>query len=162
VSGLRRTLTSGALAGYAASRTMDVVTTWFLAQQSEASRRREQELAPGGVLRQVGRQLGAAAGRELDDARADRVGLVVHRLLGAGYGLAAALLVRRGRRPLPAGLAVGALGFAVIDEGTSLPLATSYPLVSHLRGVAGHATLGLAIGALLALLQPEGVSRRRA
>jgi hypothetical protein len=26
---------------------------------------------------------------------------------------------------------------------------TSYPLVSHARGVVGHATLGLTIGALL-------------
>jgi hypothetical protein len=160
VTGMRATLTSGALAGYAGSRTMDVVTTWFLARQSEASRRREQELAPGGVLRQVGRQLGAAAGQELDEARADRVGMAVHRLLGTGYGLAAALLVRGGRRPVPASLAVGALGFVVVDEGTSLPLATSYPLASHLRGVVGHATLGLTIGVLLALLEPEGVSRR--
>jgi hypothetical protein len=162
VTGMRRTLTSGALAGYAASRTMDGVTTWFFARQSEASRRREQELAPGGMLRQLGRQLGAATGSELDDAQADRVGVAVHRLLGTVYGMTTALLVRRGRRPVPAGLAVGAVAFAVVDEGTSLPLATSYPLVSHLRGVVGHATVGLTIGVLLALLEPGRVSRRRA
>jgi hypothetical protein len=41
---------------------------------------------------------------------------------------------------------------AVVDEGTALPMMTSYPLVSHARGVVGHTTLGLTIGALLALL----------
>ena len=49
-----------------------------------------------------------------------------------------------------------------VDEGTSLPLATSYPLVSHLRGVVGHATVGLTTGVLLALLEPERLSPRRA
>ena len=36
MSGLRRTLVTGALAGYAASRTMDAVTGAFHARQSEA------------------------------------------------------------------------------------------------------------------------------
>jgi MFS superfamily sulfate permease-like transporter len=90
------------------------------------------------------------------------VGVAVHRLLGTVYGMTTALLVRRGRRPVPAGLAVGAVAFAVVDEGMSLPLATSYPLVSHLRGAVGHATVGLTIGVLLALLEPGRVSRRRA
>jgi hypothetical protein len=31
-------------------------------------------------------------------------------------------------------------------------LVRSYPMVSHARGVVGHATLGLTVGALLALL----------
>jgi hypothetical protein len=161
VTGIRSTVTSGALAGYAASRTMDAVTTWFHGWQSEASRRREEELAPGGMLVQFGKQLGAATGRELDDEQADRLGVAVHRSLGTVYGVTAAALVRRGRRPVPAGLAVAGVGFLVVDEATSLPLATSYPLISHLRGVVGHATVGLVIGVLLALLRPEAVSPRR-
>jgi len=140
---------------------MDAVTTWFLARQSEASRKREQELAAGGTLVQLGKQLGAAVGRELDDAAAARVGLAVHRTFGTGYGVITAMLVRRGRRPLPAALAVAGTAFLVVDEGTALPLATSYPLVSHLRGVVGHATVGLVIGVLLSVLEPETVSRRR-
>ena len=155
------TLTAGALAGYAASRAMDVVTTWFRARQSEASRRREEELAEGGMLVQLGRRLGAAAGRELDDDAARRVGVAVHRTFGTAYGLVAAGLVRRGWRPVPAGLTVAGLAFLVVDEGTALPLATSYPLVSHLRGVVGHAALGLVLGVLLALLEPEGLSPRQ-
>jgi hypothetical protein len=90
------------------------------------------------------------------------VGVAIHRSLGTAYGVIAATLVRRGRRPVPAALGVAAVAWAVVDEGTALPLATSYPLVSHLRGVVGHATVGLAIGTLLALVQPGEVSRRRA
>ena len=157
----RRTLASGALAGYTASRTMDAVTTRFLARQSEASRKREQELAPGGTLIQLGKQLGAVVGRDLDDATAGRAGLAVHRSLGTTYGVITAVLVRRGWRPVAAGLAVGTAAFLVVDEGTALPQATSYPLVSHLRGVVGHATVGLVIGVLLSLLESGKVSRRR-
>ena len=48
---------------------------------------------------------------------------------------------------------VGAGAFLVVDEGTSLPQLTDYPLVSHLRGVLGHATYGLAAGAALRLVR---------
>ncbi|WP_448628486.1 hypothetical protein [Geodermatophilus sp. URMC 64] len=140
---------SGALAGYVASRTMDVATTAFYRRQSETSKRREQELAPGGTLVGLGRQLGRVVGRSLDDEAAGRVGVAVHRSFGVGYGVLAAALTRRGMSPLAAGLTVGAAAFLVVDEGTSLPLLTSYPLVSHARGVVGHATLGLALGLLL-------------
>ncbi|GAA3168799.1 hypothetical protein GCM10010531_22250 [Blastococcus jejuensis] len=156
----RRTdLVTGALAGYAASRTMDAATTAFYARQDEASKRREQDLAPGGTLRQLGQQLAAAVGRDVDDAAAARIGVAVHRSLGVGYGVLAAALVRRGWSPWAAGLTVGAGAFLVVDEGTSLSQAADYPLVSHLRGVVGHATYALAAGALLAARGPAGVRR---
>ena len=157
----RRTVTSGAPAGYVASRTMDAVTTWFRGRESEESRHREQDLTPGGMLRRLGAQLGAAVGRDLDDATAERVGVAVHRFLGATYGVLAALLVERGWRPLPAGLAVAAGAFVVVDEATALPPGALLPMVSHLRGVVGHATVGLTIGVLLSLLAPRPVSPRR-
>jgi hypothetical protein len=145
-------LTSGALVGYVASRSMDVATTWFYRRQDEPSKAREQELAPGGTVVQLGKQLGGLAGRDLDDAAAGRVGVAVHRTFGVTYGVLAAALAGRGMTPLRAGLTVGAAAFVVVDEGTALPLMTSYPLVSHARGVVGHATLGLTIGVLLTLL----------
>jgi hypothetical protein len=145
-------LTSGALVGYVASRTMDVATTWFYRQQGEPSKAREHELAPGGTLVQLGKQLGRLAGRDLDDAAAGRIGVAVHRTFGVTYGVLAAALAGRGMSPMHAGLTVGAAAFVIVDEGTALPLMTSYPLISHARGVVGHATLGLAIGALLTLL----------
>lgn len=157
----RGLLWSGALAGYAASRTMDAATGLFYRRQGDASRRRGDELAPGGTLVQLGRQLGRAAGRELDAEQAGRLGLAVHRSFGVGYGVIAAALVRRGVRPMLAGPAVGAAAFLLVDEGTSLPLATAYPLVSHARGVVGHATLGVVVGLLLALVDDDRVAGTR-
>ena len=158
MTGGRGWLWTGALAGYAASCTMDAVTGLFYRRQSDASRAREDELTPGGTLVQLGRQLGRAAGRDVGDEEAGRIGLAVHRTFGVGYGVAAAALVRRGVRPLVAGPAVGAAAFLLVDEGTSLPLLTSYPAVSHARGVVGHATVGAVIGLLLALTEED---RRR-
>jgi hypothetical protein len=100
----------GALVGYVASRTMDQATTWFYARQSVDSKRREQELAPGGTLVQLGKQLGQTIGRDLGDEQAGRVGLAVHRTLGVCYGMAASALVSKGVRPIAAGGAVGACG----------------------------------------------------
>jgi hypothetical protein len=156
MSRLRQSLVTGALAGYVASRTMDAVTGRFYRRQSAESRRREQALAPGGTLVQLGLQLGRAVGRNLDEAAAGRVGVAVHRCFGTAYGVVAAALVRRGMHPVVAGLAVGAGAFVVVDEGTALPTMTSYPLVSHARGVVGHLTVGLAIGVLLWLTGDRG------
>ncbi|MGY1828116.1 hypothetical protein [Blastococcus sp. SYSU DS0541] len=149
----RAHLWRGALAGYAASRTMDAATAWFHRRQDDASRAREEEIAPGGALVQLGKRLGAAAGRDLDDEAAGRIGVAVHRTFGVVYGITAAALVRRGVSPLAAGLAVGAGAFLLVDEGTSLPTLTAYPPVSHARGVVGHATFGLTAGVLLALVE---------
>ena len=148
-------LTVGALAGYAASRTMDQATTWFYARQTEASKRREQEVAPGGMLVQLGKQVGQAFGRNPSEEDAGRVGLAIHRTLGMSYGAIAAALVRRGMRPLKAGLVVGAAAFVLVDEGTAITQVTDFPPESHLRGIIGHATFGVAAGLLLALIDDD-------
>lgn len=150
---------AGALAGYVASRTMDAATTWFYGTQGEESKQREDEIAPGGALVQIGKQLGSLAGRDLDDDQAGRVGLVVHRTLGVAYGIAATRLVRRGVPPFAAGVAVGTAAFVLIDEGTAIAQVFEYPPESHLRGVVGHATLGVAIGTLLSLVARPTRSR---
>jgi hypothetical protein len=148
-------LGAGALVGYAASRAMDAATSVFYARQTDGSKAREEELAPGGTLVQLGQQLGQAAGRELDAQQAGRLGLMVHRTFGCLYGVAAAGLVRRGVAPLKAGLTVGAAAWVVVDEGTALPTFTDYPVESHLRGVVGHGTFGLVSGLLLTLLDRD-------
>ena len=152
MSGSAGNLAVGALAGYVASRTMDQATTLFYGVQTQASKDREEELAPGGTLVQFGKQLGEGLGRELDDAQGGRVGLAAHRTLGTLYGVAAAALVRRGMAPLKAGLVVGTAAWVIVDEGTALPTFTDYPVESHLRGVVGHGTWGLAAGLLLSLV----------
>jgi hypothetical protein len=99
---------------------MDQATTLFYASQTEESRRREEELAPGGTLVQMGKQLGAAFGRDLSDEQAGRVGLAVHRTLGACYGMAAAALVGKGFRPLVRRFDGRSGGFVLVDEGTAI------------------------------------------
>jgi hypothetical protein len=143
----------GALVGYVASRLMDQATTWFYAQQSDESKRREEEIAPGGTLVQFGKQLGQALGRELDDDEAAKVGLAFHRTMGVTYGMITAALVQRGMRPMAAGLAVGTAAFVLVDEGTTISDFAAYPVESHMRGVVGHAALGLVAGALMSLIE---------
>lgn len=141
----------GALVGYVASRVMDLATSWYYPRQSEASRTREEEIAPGGTLVEMGGMLGRAVGRDLTPEQAGRVGLAVHRTLGTTYGVIAAALVRRGTPALVAGPLVGASAWLVVDEGMSLPTFRQYLPESHVRGVIGHGTWGLAAGALLTL-----------
>ncbi len=51
-----------------------------------------------------------------------------------------------------AGPVVGALAFVLVDEGTAVSAIGDYPVESHLRGVVGHGTLGIATGAMLWLV----------
>jgi hypothetical protein len=132
---------------------MDVSTTWFYAQQSDESKRREEEVAPGGTLVQFGKQVGEALGKELGDEEAGRVGLAFHRTMGVTYGMTTAALVGRGVSPMKAGLAVGAAAFVIVDEGTALSDFTAFPVESHLRGVVGHGAFGLVAGALMSLIE---------
>ncbi len=146
-------LVVGALAGFASSVIMDQATSRFYVRQSDASQRKEEELAPGGTLVQLSKQLGQAAGRDLSDESAQRVGVALHRTLGMSYGVAATYLIGRGMRPVWAGLAMGIAAFVVVDEGTAISSFSDYPMESHMRGVVGHGTYGLAAGLLLALIE---------
>lgn len=163
-SSLIRTLAVGAVAGYLAGRAMDQATTWFLKQQSERSRQREQALAAGGALGQGGKTIAGWLGYELTDEQAAQVGSVVHKSLGAAYGMAAALLAREGKNPLQAGLMTGAGAFLLVDEGLNsvafTPPPWEYPVESHLRGVVGHLTFGAVLGGLLAVARQSGMLRR--
>jgi len=145
----------GAAVGYAASRVMDQATTWFYGQQSEASRRREDTLAPGGAPMAAGRTLARWAGAAVTDDQAAMIGFRVHRALGMTYGAGAAVVVKAGVRPLVAGIATGAGAFVLVDEGVNSALFTpppqAYMMESHLRGVVGHAVYGVALGAMLAV-----------
>ena len=144
-------LVTGALVGYVASRVMDAATARYYEAQSQESRDREEEIAPGGTLVAVGQQLGGLLSRDLTPEQAGRVGLVAHRTLGTGYGVIAAALVQRGTAPMLAGPMVGAAAWAIVDEGKALPTFRQYMTESHVRGIVGHGTWGLTAGILLAL-----------
>jgi hypothetical protein len=158
-----RDLTIGAAIGYCSSRAMDKATSWYLERQSEASRRREEEVAPGGAPVLVGKKLARLVGRDVSDEGAAKIGSVVHRSLGMTYGMAAAALARKGVAPLAAGVATGAIAFAVVDEAFLsaffTPPPRAYPIESHLRGIVGHLAYGVAAGAMLAVARRLGAMR---
>jgi hypothetical protein len=154
MKGAIRVLLVGAAAGYLAGKAMDRATTWFYDRQSEASRRREQELLPEGAPLAAARKLAALIGAEPTDDQAGAIAQAMHQSLGQGYGVVAAALTRRGVPPLAAGLGSGIGGFLLADElANSLfitPPPQAYPVESHLRGLVGHLVLGATTGILLA------------
>jgi hypothetical protein len=145
----------GATSGFVASFLMDGATNAFLRRQSEASVRRQDELAPGGAPAVLVRRTARVAGVDLSVERSQRYALVLHRTLASSYGLASAALVRPTRPPMLASLIATGAALALVDEGLSIlrivPAPQKWPWESHVRGVLGHLTLAVGIGALLAL-----------
>jgi hypothetical protein len=142
----------GALAGAAATWLMDLVTTGlYEAHPPEVTRQEEAGQANGksSVANMVDR-FESLTGVTIPSARRPEVENAVHYALGvipgAVYGVA--------RRHVPfarlgSGLAFGLALFALNDEylNTRLGFAgpiEAYPPETHLRGLAGHAVLGVA------------------
>lgn len=142
----------GAIAGAFATWLMDLVTTGMYAIQPREVTGREQAAQPNGkssVANLIDR-VEAETGISVPAARRPMVEQAVHYALGvlpgAVYGVVRRYVpfVRLGR-----GLAYGLVLFAVNDEymNTKLGLAgpmKAYPPEAHLRGLAGHAVLGVA------------------
>lgn len=141
----------GALAGAAATWLMDLVTTGLYEVQPAEVTKAEEAGRPNGkgaVTNMVDR-LESLTGFEVPAARRPAVENAVHYALGivpgATYGVV--------RRWVPfarlgSGLAFGLALFALNDEylNTKLGFAGSfdaYPPEAHLRGLAGHAVLGV-------------------
>ena len=157
------------VAGLWAAGAMNWTTTAFYERQSEASRRREEEVSEGVAYAVVIQKAAALVDREVEPERAERLGEVFHYAMGAvlapGY-----LVLRRGAglRPVPAGLALGLSVSVVVDEvanpllGFTAP-PRAYPLATHLRGLAGHVVYGLTVAGLVEVMTgPAAASRRKA
>jgi hypothetical protein len=145
------TAVRGAVAGAAATWLMDQVTTGILAvQAAEVTDREERARANGksSVTNLVDR-VQAETGLIVPEERRPVVEYAIHYLLGMLPGALYAVV----RRYVPFarsgnGLAYGLAVFAVNDEllNSALGLAgpiTAYPIETHLRGLAGHAVLGV-------------------
>jgi hypothetical protein len=144
---------------------MDMATAWFYARQDEAAKAREEEVYPGGAILNAGRQIAAMMKIENPgEEQIQQLGIRAHRAVGMTYGVIAATLVGFGVRPMKAGALVGLAAFVFVDEimnGVQLdPAPTDFPIEAHLRGVVGHATFGVALGAGLALAYPLVGPRR--
>ena len=151
----------GAAIGYCGSRAMELASQWYFEHQSEASKQREEEIASGGTLVLAGRWLAGMLGRDVTDEEAERIGWVIHRVLGVTYATVAATLARAGVPPMRAGIATGATAFVLVDEGFMSAFVTPPPWAylpeSHVRGVVGHLAYGGAVGAMLAVARRLGM-----
>jgi uncharacterized membrane protein YagU involved in acid resistance len=148
---LLRDALRGALAGAAATWLMDQVTTGLYEAQPPEVTKLEAAGRPNGkssVANLVDR-VESAAGFTVAARRRPAIEFAIHYALGivpgAIYGVVRRYLpfARLGR-----GLAFGLALFAVNDEfmNTKLGLAgpvNAYPPETHLRGLAGHAVLGV-------------------
>ena len=151
MSGLVRDAVRGAIAGAAATWLMDVVTTRLYEGQASSVTEREQAAQPNGkgsVANMVDR-FEDATGISISARSRPIVENAVHYLLGVAPGAVYGVV----RRRLPAarlwdGAAYGLVIFALNDEylNTRLGFAgpySAYPIETHLRGLAGHAALGM-------------------
>ncbi len=142
------------VAGLGAAWVMNQTTTAFRAHQSEESRRREEEASGEVAYAALVRRAAALVGQDVDPDRAERLGVSFHYAMGIalvpGY-----VLLRRGLglAPLGAGLTLGLSVSLLVDEvanplvGSAAP-PRAYPLVTHLRGLAGHVAYGVAVPVL--------------
>lgn len=142
----------GAVAGAAATWLMDLVTTGIFAVQAPDVTRREEAARANGktsVANLIDR-VEAQTGITVPEERRPMVEQAVHYALGVAPGAVYGVL----RRYVPfarlgSGLAYGLVLFVVNDEymNTKLGLAgpmEAYPPETLLRGLAGHAVLGVA------------------
>jgi Protein of unknown function (DUF1440) len=157
------------VAGIGAAWVMNRATTAIYERQSEASRRREEEVGEGVAYAVVVRRVAGLVGHEIAPARAERLGEAFHYAMGAVLAPGYVLLRRRfGLPPVTAGLAFGLSVSVVVDElanpllGFTAP-PQSYPLVTHVRGIAGHVVFGLTMAGLFEVMTgPAAASRRKA
>jgi hypothetical protein len=142
---------------------MDVATSWFYEQQSEASKAREEEVLPGGAIVAVGRDMAEMLGIDADDDQIQQLGMRAHLAVPVTFGVLAALLVGLGVRPMRAGVLSGVAAFVLVDEALNAvvlePSPSDFPIEAHLRGVVGHLTFGVALGSFLTVARP--LLRRR-
>lgn len=151
---LAREVVLGTGAAYAATKVMDRVTTAYLEQQSEASRRREKELQEETASVKAAQELAELRGEQIDQQRAQELGQRLHLGLGLSGGLVAGLLAARGMNPLAAGILTGVGMWVLVDEGANAmlgltPPPPAYPRETHIRGLVGHLAYGGVLGALL-------------
>jgi hypothetical protein len=154
----RELVTDAALvgvAGYGASKVMGKATTFMYEQQTDAAKKQEEDASYGVAYNVAAKKTAALAGKELTDEQASKAGMALHYTLSFGWVPVYMVLRRRfGMTPFGAGAASGLSMALLVDEiGNPLlgftPPPQKYPLVSHLRGVAGHLVYGLGVAALV-------------
>jgi hypothetical protein len=141
----------GALAGAAATWAMDQVTTVMLSVQAPEVTKQEEAARANGkssvtnLVDKVEAQTGLVVPRKRRPLVEQAVHYALGAVPGALYGIARHVPFLRAGNGLLYGLGVYALNDNYVN--TKLGLASSpqaYPPETHLRGLAGHAVLGVA------------------
>jgi hypothetical protein len=141
------------VAGYVGTKVMEPVGMKLYELESEADRRREDEVRPGPPYAMAARKAAGLVGLDLSDEQLERLALAFHYGLAIQWAPLYAVLRRRtSLGPVPAGLATGAAMSLIADEmmtpamGFSAPN-RAYPLATHVRGFLGHLVFGLGVAA---------------
>jgi hypothetical protein len=142
-------------AGYGSAKVMGEATTLMYEQQTGTAKQQEEEASYGVAYNVAAKKTAALAGRDLTDEQAAKAGMALHYALAMGWVPLYMFARRRlGMTPFGAGAASGLSMSLIVDEIANpllgfTPPPQRYPLVSHLRGFAGHLVYGLSMAALV-------------
>jgi hypothetical protein len=144
-------------AGYGAAQVMGQATTFLYEQQTDQAKQQEEDVSYGVAYDVAAKKTAALVGKELTQEQAGKAGMVIHYALALGWVPLYMLGRRRyGMTPFGAGTASGLSMALLVDEiGNPLlgftPPPQQYPLVTHLRGFAGHLVYGWAMAGFVEL-----------
>ena len=143
------------VAGFGAAKVMGKATTFMYEQTSDEAKEKEKEASYGVAYDVAAKKTAALVGKELSQEQVSKVGMALHYALALGWVPVYMVARRRfGMTPFGAGAASG-LSMAVLVDEIANPLLGltpppgKYPLVTHLRGLAGHLVYGLAVAGLV-------------
>jgi hypothetical protein len=155
----RRQLLSDAavvgVAGFGAAKVMGTATTFLYEHQTDEAKQQEEDVSYGVAYNVAAKKMAALAGKELADRQAARVGMAIHYALSIAWVPVYMLLRRRYGMSVAGAAAASGLSMAVLVDEVGNPLLRltpapqKYPLVTHLRGVAGHLVYGFGSAALV-------------
>jgi hypothetical protein len=144
-------------AGYGAAQVMGPVTTFLYEQQTDEAKQQEEDASYGVAYNVAAKKTAALVGKELTQEQAGKAGMAIHYALALGWVPLYMVARRRyGMTPFGAGTASGLSMALLVDEiGNPLlgftPPPQAYPLVTHLRGIAGHLVYGWSMAGLVEL-----------
>lgn len=140
-------------AGLLAAKVMSPATSKLYELQTEEAKKKETEASYGVAYTVAAKKTAGLVGVELSEEQAAKAGNALHYALGVGWAPVYMWLRRsRGWSPWGAGMAAGASMYVLVDEVSNpifgfTPPPQKFPLVTHLRGLAGHFVYGLGLAA---------------
>lgn len=138
----------GVVAGLVATKVTDWAQTALYSVTPAPVREKEERVRPGPPAEIAAEDLANRLGVRLDEKSRGRAGNVVHYALGALWGPVYGQLRRKTRLGARgAAIISGATMSLMIDEGLTPALGYSapnrdYPVLTHVRGFAGHLVFG--------------------